>query len=104
MSDIASSTGDSPIRDDTSHYQKMPEADNAQHCQDHAGLFLWGKAGDVDLFFGGTTYHVGGRKWGFDEGAFNQSFLLVTPNGRKDRTMVDNAFVSNRMDPMRRFD
>jgi hypothetical protein len=104
MSDIDSSFGDYAVRDDASHHQKMPEADNAQHFQDHAGVFLWGKAGDVDLFFGGTVYHVGGRKWGFDEGAFNQSFLLITPNGRKDRTMVDNEFVSNRMDPIRRFD
>lgn len=104
MSDIESSFGGYSIRDDASHYEKMPEADNAEHFQDHAGLFLWGTAGDVDLFFGGTMYHIGGRKWGFDDAAFNQSFLLITPNGSNDRGMVDNEFVSNRMDPIRRFD
>jgi hypothetical protein len=104
MSDIESSFGGYSIRDDASQYEKMPESDNAEHFQDHAGLFLWGTAGDVDLFFGGTMYHIGGRKWGFDDAAFNQSFLLITPNARNDRRMVDNEFVSNRMDPMRRFE
>ncbi|GAB3101606.1 hypothetical protein G8770_14310 [Aestuariicella hydrocarbonica] len=96
--------GDYPIIDDASHFQRVPVEDNAEHFQDHAGLFLWGTAGDVDLFFGATMYHVGGRKWGFDDGALNQSFLLITPNGRDGRTMTNDTFVSNRMDPMCRFD
>ena len=104
MSDNRAAFANYPINHDASHFQKMPAEENAEHFQDHGGLFLWGKAGDVDLFFGATMYHIGGRKWGFDDGAFNQSFLLITPNGKGDRTMQDNAFVSNRMDPMRRFE
>jgi len=104
MSKSNSKFGDYEICDDASHFQKLPDDENAEHFQDHAGLFLWGTAGDVDLFFGGTMYHAGGRKWGFDDGAFNQSFLLITPNGKENRTMGNNEFLSNRMDPMRRFD
>lgn len=104
MSNTTSRFGDYPVTDDASQYQRMPAADNAEHFQDHAGLFLWGTAGDVDLFFAATMYHVGGRKWGFEDGAFNQSVLLITPNGKAGRVMENNSFVSNRMDPMRRFD
>lgn len=93
-----------PFSDDGSHYQKLPAEDNAEHFQDHAGLFLWGTAGEFDLFFGATLYHVGGRKWGFESGAFNQSFLLITPNSKSGREMGNNTFIANRMDPMRRFD
>jgi hypothetical protein len=103
MSNIDSAFDSYPPQHDASHVQKLPAEDNAEHFQDHGGLFLWGKAGDVDLFLGCTMYHLGGRKWGFADGAFNQSVLLVTPNGKDDRTMRDNAFVSNRMDPMKRF-
>ncbi|BFM08262.1 hypothetical protein [Halioxenophilus aromaticivorans] len=95
---------DYPVTDDASHVDKLPSSDNAEHFQDHAGLFLWGTAGDVDLFFGATMYHVGGRKWGFDDGALNQSFLMIVPNNQQDREMSDNTFISNRLDPMRRFD
>lgn len=93
-----------PFHSDASHVSDLPEEDNTEHFQDHAGLFLWGTAGDVDLFFGATMYHVGGRKWGFEDGALNQSFLMVVPNGKNGREMGDNPFISNRMDPMRRFD
>jgi hypothetical protein len=42
-------------------------------------------------------YQVGGRKWGFDDAALNQTYFLITPIG--DRTMANDAFVANRMDP-----
>jgi hypothetical protein len=67
MNDVSRAFADYPVRDDASHFQKLPAADNAEHFQDHGGLFLWGTAGDVDLFFGATMYHIGGRKWGFDD-------------------------------------
>lgn len=96
--------GDYPITDDASHVRRLPAEDNAEHFQDHTGLFLWGTAGDVDLFFGNTMYYVGGRKWGFEEGALNQSFLLIVPNGKDNRKMENTPFIANRMDPLRRFD
>lgn len=104
MSDSNSAFANYPITDDGSHLQTLSAEDNAEHYQEHGGLFLWGTAGDVDLFFGATLYHAGGRKWGFDKAAFNQSFLLITPNGKDNRSMGNNEFVSNRMDPMRRFE
>ncbi len=103
MSDNGGHTFDYPVRDDASQYQRLPADENAVHFEDHNGLFLWAKAGEVDLFFGGTIYHVGGSKWGFEDGALNQTFLLVTPNGKNDRTMAANDFVSNRMDSIRTF-
>jgi hypothetical protein len=90
------------VRDEASHYQELPAAQNQEHFQDHVGISIWGKAGEVDIFFGATLYHVGGRKWGFADGALNQTYLLITPTG--ERVMTNNDFVANRMDPIRRFD
>jgi hypothetical protein len=102
MTDNTAHTVSDRLRAEASHFQKLPQAQNAEHFQDHVGISIWGKAGDVDIFFGATMYHVGGRKWGFDDAALNQTYLLITPTG--DRTMGNNAFVANRMDPVSRFD
>jgi hypothetical protein len=101
MSEAARQLTVNSVEDESSQAHRLPREGNAEHFHEHSGLNIWGKAGDEDLFFGSTMYRVGGRKWGIADGAFNQTYLLVTPT--RDRVMKSNPFVSHRVDPIRHF-
>lgn len=88
--------------DDAAHFQDLPEDHLAEHFQDHIGIGIFGKAGDKDILFVCTIYHVGGRQWGIKDGAVMQTNLVVSPTDV--RTMGNNSFVANRLDPIASFD
>lgn len=87
---------------EASHFQDLPAGHAEAHFQDHVGIGVFGKAGDKDILFVCTIYHVGGREWGLRDGAVMQTNLLVSPTDV--RTMGDNRYVANRLDPIASFD
>lgn len=87
--------------EEMSHMEELPKEHLAEHFQDHIGMMVLGKAGGNDIFVCGTLYHVGGRKWGIVDGALLQTNLIIAPG--EQRTMQNNDFVGNRLDPMMSF-
>jgi hypothetical protein len=102
MSDVKA-ISDILLTDEGPHFQQLPEGHLAEHFGDHVGIGIFGRVGDKDILFVCTIYHIGGRAWGIRDGAVMQTSLLVSPNNG-DRTMRDNDFVANRLDPIKSFD
>jgi len=95
-------SSDVRLIDEAAHHHELPADHLAEHFQDHIGVGIFGKSGDKDIVFVCTIYHVGGRQWGIQDGAVMQTSLVVSPTDV--RTMRDNAFVANRLDPISRCD
>lgn len=91
-------TSDVRLDEEMGHVDELPAGDRAEHFQDHNGIAVFGKCGDFDVLVVGTIYHVGGRLWGIEDGAVQQTNLIISPNNQ--RRMHNNDFVGNRMDPM----
>lgn len=88
-------------KDEDSHTEVLSAADRAEHFQDHIGIGVFGRCGDLDILVTSTIYHVGGRVWSVQDAALLQTNFLV--NDSSNRTMTDNAFVGNRLDPVSAF-
>lgn len=88
---------DVKTEDEFSHMQDLPPAQLKEHFQDHIGIGVFGRAGNLDVLVVGTIYRVGGDVWGVKDGALLQTNMLASLPG--DRTMRDTPFVGNRMDP-----
>ncbi|NNC37659.1 MAG: hypothetical protein EX271_08210 [Acidimicrobiales bacterium] len=88
---------DVKAKDEFSHVQELPPEQLKEHFQDHIGIGIFGRAGDMDVLVVGTIYRVGGDVWGIKDGCLLQTNMLASLPG--DRVMRDNSFVGNRMDP-----
>lgn len=102
MNDRTASS-DVAIADEGPHFQQLPEGHLDEHFGDHVGIGIFGKAGDKDVLFVCTIYHIGGRAWGIKDGAIMQTDLVISDSDG-DRVMRDNEFVANRLDPIATFD
>lgn len=102
MNESRKATSDVSVRDEMSHFQELPREHREEHFQDHIGLAVFGKSGGNDIMMCSTIYHIGGKRWGLEDGAVQQTNLIIAPSDQ--RTMKNNDFVGNRMDPMRNYE
>lgn len=91
------------LADEGPQFQQLSQDHLTEHFGDHVGIGVFGKAGDKDILFVCTIYHIGGRAWGIEDGALMQTDLVVSPSDG-DRVMHNNDFVANRLDPIASFD
>jgi hypothetical protein len=94
-------TSNVQLSDEMGHAHELPKDHLGEHFQDHIAIAVFGKIGDNDVLVVGSIYHVGGRLWGIDDGAVQQTNLIIAPSDQ--RTMKNNDFVGNRMDPMKSY-
>lgn len=69
---------------------------------DYISILVVGKSegNDISLIVG--IYHIGGKVWGITDGAVQNTVLMITPSNQS--TMRNNAFISNRIDPIKSYD
>ena len=85
------------LADEYSQVQKLPTSQRNEHFQDHIGIGVFGRAGDLDVMVVGTIYRVGGDVWGLKDGCLLQTNMIAELP--EDRVMRNNFFVGNRNDP-----
>jgi|GEM_PF-2770897 len=84
------------LADEFSQMQNLPEEQRAEHFQDHIGIGVFGRVGELDVMLAGTIYRVGGDVWGMEDGCLLQTNMIVAEPG--DREMKNNTFVGHRFD------